>query len=83
MTAHGKDAGIEFNFGGTIANTLHAHRVVQHFQEEKGVEVAGKIVDCMFPLPYLWYWTRCSVLLTLLCATLHFPVDSALMPPRL
>lgn len=50
MGAYGKDSGIDFKFGGTVANTLDAHRVIQHFQEEKGEEVAGKLVDCM-PFP--------------------------------
>ncbi|MCJ1374383.1 hypothetical protein MMC20_005615 [Loxospora ochrophaea] len=48
MSAHGASAGIEFGFDGTIANTLHAHRLVQHFQEEKGAEVAEKIVDSLY-----------------------------------
>lgn len=48
MSAYGKSAGIDFKFGGTVANTLDAHRVIGHWQEEKGEEVAKKIVDCMF-----------------------------------
>lgn len=48
MSAYGKSAGIDFKFGGTVANTLDAHRVIWHWQEEKGEEVAKKIVDCMF-----------------------------------
>ncbi|KIV83816.1 hypothetical protein PV11_05810 [Exophiala sideris] len=46
MTAYGKSAGINFKFGGTVSNTLDAHRVIQHFQEEKGPEVADKIINC-------------------------------------
>lgn len=46
MGAYGKDEGIAFRFGGTVANTLDAHRVIQHFQEEKGEEIAEKVVDC-------------------------------------
>jgi hypothetical protein len=33
--------------GGVVANTLHAHRVIQHFQAEKGPDVADRIVNCM------------------------------------
>lgn len=46
MTAYGKTAGIDYKFGGTVANTLDAHRVIQHFQEEKGSETADKIINC-------------------------------------
>lgn len=46
MTSYGNDAGIDFKFGGEVANTLDAHRLIQHFQEEKGTEVANKIVGC-------------------------------------
>ncbi|KIV83817.1 hypothetical protein, variant 2 [Exophiala sideris] len=48
MTAYGKSAGINFKFGGTVSNTLDAHRVIQHFQEEKGPEVADKIINSLY-----------------------------------
>jgi hypothetical protein len=48
MTAYGMGCGIDFKFGGTVANTLDAHRVIQHYQEEKGAEAADKIVACKF-----------------------------------
>ncbi|EON63923.1 hypothetical protein W97_03151 [Coniosporium apollinis CBS 100218] len=48
MGAYGKDEGIAFRFGGTVANTLDAHRVIQHFQEEKEEEVAEKVVDSLY-----------------------------------
>ena len=51
MSAYGTSAGIDFHFDGTVANTLQAHRVIQHFQEEKGPEVADKLVNCMTALP--------------------------------
>jgi predicted DsbA family dithiol-disulfide isomerase len=38
MTAYGRGEGIEYKFGGTVANTLHAHRVSlyrQYFEEEQ------------------------------------------------
>jgi hypothetical protein len=44
MTAYGASAGIDFKFGGTVANTLQAHRVIQYFQEKEGPEVADKLV---------------------------------------
>lgn len=46
MTAYGMSAGIDFKFGGLVANTLDAHRVIQHFQEEKGPETADKMINC-------------------------------------
>ena len=46
MSAYGTGVGIDFRFDGTVANTLHAHRLIQHYQEEKGPEVADKIVSC-------------------------------------
>jgi predicted DsbA family dithiol-disulfide isomerase len=48
MSSYGKAAGIDFKFGGTVANTLDAHRVIQHFQETQGEEVAGKIIDSLY-----------------------------------
>ncbi|KAK5045966.1 hypothetical protein LTR84_008752 [Exophiala bonariae] len=48
MTAYGQTAGIDFKFGGTVGNTMDAHRVVQHFQEEKGPEVADKIIQSLY-----------------------------------
>merc|ERR1712072_433535 len=48
MSAYGATEGIEYKFGGTVANTLQAHRLIQHFQETKGVEVADKIVKSLY-----------------------------------
>jgi predicted DsbA family dithiol-disulfide isomerase len=48
MSAYGQAEGINFKFGGTVANTLHAHRLIQHFQEEKGPETADKIVNSLY-----------------------------------
>ena len=48
MTAYGVSAGIDFKFGGTVANTMDAHRVIQHFQEEKGPETADKIINSLY-----------------------------------
>ena len=46
MSAYGVGVGINFKFGGVVANTLDAHRVIQHYQEEMGPEVADNIVNC-------------------------------------
>ena len=46
MSTYGKGVDIDFKFGGLIANTLAAHRLIQHYQEEMGPETANKIVDC-------------------------------------
>jgi predicted DsbA family dithiol-disulfide isomerase len=48
MTAYGVSAGIDFKFGGIVANTMDAHRVIQHFQEEKGPETADKIINSLY-----------------------------------
>lgn len=48
MSAYGVGVGIDFNFHGMIANTLSAHRLIQHFQEEMGPETANKIVNSLY-----------------------------------
>jgi len=48
MTAYGASAGISYKFGGTVANTLQAHRVIQFFQEEVGAEVADKLINSLY-----------------------------------
>ncbi|KAE9375262.1 thioredoxin-like protein [Stipitochalara longipes BDJ] len=48
MSAYGASAGITYKFGGTVANTLQAHRVIQHFQESKGAEVADQLVNSLY-----------------------------------
>lgn len=47
MSAYGVPVGIDFKFHGMIANTLDAHRLIQHYQEQNGPEAADKIVNCM------------------------------------
>ena len=54
MSTYGKQVGIEFDFHGTVANTLDAHRLIQHYQEELGAEVADRIVDSL----YAQYFTQ-------------------------
>ena len=46
MAAYGVGVGIDFKFGGKVANTIDAHRLIQHYQEEMGPETANKIVNC-------------------------------------
>lgn len=48
MGAYGATEGIEYKFGGTVANTLQAHRVIQHYQETLGAETADKIVNSLY-----------------------------------
>ncbi|KAF4626780.1 hypothetical protein G7Y89_g11381 [Cudoniella acicularis] len=48
MSAYGASAGITYKFGGVVANTLPAHRVIQYFQEEKGAETADKLVSTLY-----------------------------------
>jgi predicted DsbA family dithiol-disulfide isomerase len=48
MSAYGRQSGIEFRFGGVVANTLNAMRIVCYWQEKKGAEVARKIIECRF-----------------------------------
>ena len=48
MSSYGEPVGINFKFGGTIANTLQAHRVVQYFQEQNGTETANKIINALY-----------------------------------
>ena len=73
MSAYGVSAGINYKFGGTVANTMDAHRVIQHFQEEKGPETADKIIDCMPPqcLPFIPGITRGHAKLLTQCQALY------------
>lgn len=48
MGANGEKDGIKFKFGGTVANTLQAHRCIQHFQETKGPETANRFIDSLY-----------------------------------
>ncbi|KAI9813464.1 MAG: hypothetical protein M1827_004140 [Pycnora praestabilis] len=82
MTSYGQTAGIEFQFGGTVANTLDAHRIIQHFQEERGQECAGKIVDSL----YAQYFTASlhpSAASTLLTATTSAGIPASTAEPMI
>ncbi|KAI4174898.1 MAG: hypothetical protein LQ343_001925 [Gyalolechia ehrenbergii] len=48
LSTYGKQVRIESDFHGTVANTLDAHRLIQHYQGELGPEVAENIVDSLY-----------------------------------
>ncbi|KAF1962327.1 thioredoxin-like protein [Byssothecium circinans] len=48
MTALGKAEGVDFDFNGTIANTLHAHRIIYHVQGNRGPEAAQRVVQSLY-----------------------------------
>lgn len=49
MSALGKDDGVEFKFDeGAIANTLHAHRVLQYLQDSKSPAHAVKALESLY-----------------------------------
>jgi predicted DsbA family dithiol-disulfide isomerase len=48
MGALGKAEGVEFDFTGTISNTLDAHRILQWVQENKSAEATRKVLDSLY-----------------------------------
>ncbi len=54
MNTYGQQVGIDFDFHGTVANTFDAHRLIQHYQDELGAEVADEIVNSL----YTQYFTQ-------------------------
>lgn len=48
MGALGKAEGIDFDFTGTIANTLDAHRILQWIQENKSAEATRKALESLY-----------------------------------
>ena len=46
MGGLGEAEGVTFKFGGTFANTLNAHRLIQWVQESRGEDATNKLVDC-------------------------------------
>ena len=75
MTAYGVDAGINFNFPGTVANTINAHRLIQHYQETLGSEAANKIVNSLYS-QYFELAAHPSSMQTLLNAVLAAGIDN-------
>ncbi|KAI4285566.1 MAG: hypothetical protein L6R38_000533 [Xanthoria sp. 2 TBL-2021] len=54
MSTYGQQVGIDFDIHGTVAITFDAHRLIQHYQEELGPEVADDIVNSL----YTQYFTQ-------------------------
>jgi predicted DsbA family dithiol-disulfide isomerase len=48
MTAYGKAEGIAYKFGGSVGNTLQAHRIIQLVQKAQGPEMAEKVVNSLY-----------------------------------
>ncbi|PTB69757.1 thioredoxin-like protein [Trichoderma citrinoviride] len=48
MASVAEPLGIALRFDGRKGNTLHAHRVVQYFQDAKGAETASKLLDALY-----------------------------------
>ncbi|KAI4221915.1 MAG: hypothetical protein LQ349_007729 [Xanthoria aureola] len=76
MTTYGNQAGINFDFHGQVANTLHAHRLIQHFQEHLGPDTADKLVNSLYT-QYFTQRAHPSASETLLRATHDAGIDSA------
>ena len=76
MSAYGVGVGIDFKFGGIIANTIDAHRLIQYYQEEAGPEVADQIVKSLYA-QYFTEEAHPSAPTTLLKAALAGGVDRA------
>ncbi len=75
MTTYGNQAGINFDFHGQVANTLHAHRLIQHFQEHLGPDTADKLVNSLYT-QYFTQRAHPSASETLLRATHDAGIDS-------
>ncbi|KAI4242282.1 MAG: hypothetical protein L6R42_011063 [Xanthoria sp. 1 TBL-2021] len=76
MTTYGDQAGIHFDFHGQVANTLDAHRLIQHFQEHLGPDTADKLVNSLYT-QYFTQRAHPSASETLLRATDAAGIDSA------
>jgi predicted DsbA family dithiol-disulfide isomerase len=48
MTSLLEPHGVRLDFTGKMGNTLHAHRVVQYVQQEKGPEVTNRLVEALY-----------------------------------
>lgn len=76
MSAYGEAEGIKFKFGGIVANTLPAHRMIYHFQEQKGSAVSDKLVNSLYR-QYFEEERHPSARETLLTAAKEAGVDEA------
>lgn len=48
MASLAEPLGLTLRFDGLMGNTLNAHRVIQHFQTEKGPEVTNRLVNALY-----------------------------------
>ncbi|KAL8695009.1 MAG: hypothetical protein Q9218_000481 [Villophora microphyllina] len=80
MSTYGKGAGIDFDFHGTVANTLDAHRFILHYQEELGPEVADNIIHSLYT-QYFTQRAHPSAPATLLKAGSDVGIDEAKAKP--
>ncbi|KHN99400.1 Thioredoxin-like fold protein [Metarhizium album ARSEF 1941] len=48
MTSLLEPHGVKLNFAGEMGNTLHAHRVIQQIQQEKGTDAASRLVQGLY-----------------------------------
>lgn len=76
MGQYGAACGIKFKFGGVIADTLQAHRVIQYFQEAVGPERGNAIVDALYRM-YFEEERDPSAHETLVAACVEAGVDEA------
>jgi len=74
MSAYGRSEGINFKFGGTVANTLDAHRLIQYYQDTRGPDTADAIVDSLYS-QYFEHERHPSALETLVNAAVDAGID--------
>ena len=48
MKAVGRDVGIDFSYGGRVANTLDSHRLIWYARERGGSELQDRMVEELF-----------------------------------
>ena len=48
MEAVGRDVGIDFSYGGRVANTLDSHRLIWYARERGGGELQDRMVEELF-----------------------------------
>lgn len=74
MGQYGAACQIDFKFGGVIADTLQAHRVIQYFQEAGGPTRGNRIVDALYRM-YFEEEKDPSLAETLIAACVEAGVD--------
>ncbi|KHO11284.1 hypothetical protein MAA_11099 [Metarhizium robertsii ARSEF 23] len=48
MTSLLEPHGVKLNFAGKMGNTLHAHRVIQQIQRDRGADAASRLVEGLY-----------------------------------